>query len=162
MPIIRSSRLKCRLPHWSFRSWFAVGWRLGYSLQPGHHSSLTAANLQLTAKQERNDQCGNQHHSRELLMMGIIVPETCWAYKKYNKIISGIKLVFILQLAHDSLRFFYAIHRTKESVVKYHQTLKCWWSIFITNMSWTTQYVTWTQRAWWEKRTQSVLFSSVL
>jgi len=38
---------------------------------------------------ERNDQCGNQHHSRELLMMGLVVPETCWAYKKYNKIISG-------------------------------------------------------------------------
>ena len=26
-------------------------------------------------------------------MMGIIVPETCWAYKKYNKIISGRHLV---------------------------------------------------------------------
>jgi len=31
--------------------------------------------LQPTANQERNDQCGNQHHSRELLMMGIVVPE---------------------------------------------------------------------------------------
>ena len=30
-------------------------------------------------------------------MLGIVVPETCWAYKKYNKIISGIWLVFILQ-----------------------------------------------------------------
>jgi len=38
---------------------------------------------------ERNDQCDNQHYSRELLMMGIVVPETCWAYRKYNKIISG-------------------------------------------------------------------------
>jgi len=28
MPIIRSSRLWCWLPHWSFRSWFAVGWGL--------------------------------------------------------------------------------------------------------------------------------------
>ena len=46
--------------------------------------------LQPTATQERNDQCDNQHYSRELLMMGIVVPETCWAYKKYNKIISGI------------------------------------------------------------------------
>jgi len=60
-----------------------------FSLQPRHYSSLTAINLQHTANQERNDQCGNQHHSRELLMMGIVVPETCWAYKKYNKI-SGI------------------------------------------------------------------------
>jgi len=48
-----------------------------FSLQPGHYSSLTAPNLQPTANQERNDQCGNQHHSRELLMMGIVVPETC-------------------------------------------------------------------------------------
>ena len=35
-------------------------------------------------------------------MMGIVVPETCWAYKKYNKIISGVYLVFILQ-THMSL-----------------------------------------------------------
>jgi len=26
---------------------------------------------------ERDDQCGKQHYSRELLMMGIVVPETC-------------------------------------------------------------------------------------
>jgi len=27
-------------------------------------------------------------------MVGIVVPETCWAYKKHNKIIIGIYLVF--------------------------------------------------------------------
>ena len=48
-----------------------------FSLQPGHYSSLHAPNLQPTTNQERNDQCGNQHYSRELLMMGIVVPETC-------------------------------------------------------------------------------------
>jgi len=46
-------------------------------LQPGHYSSLTSSNLQPTSNQERNDQCGNQHYSRELLMMGMVVPETC-------------------------------------------------------------------------------------
>jgi len=46
-------------------------------LQPRHYSNLTATNLQPTANQERNDQYGNQHYSRELLMMGIVVPETC-------------------------------------------------------------------------------------
>jgi len=40
-------------------------------------SGLTATNLQPTANQERNDQRGNQHHSREVLMMGIVVLETC-------------------------------------------------------------------------------------
>ena len=47
------------------------------SLQHGHYSSLTAPCLQPTANQERNDQCGSQHYSRELLMMGIVVLETC-------------------------------------------------------------------------------------
>jgi len=42
-----------------------------------HCSSLTAPNLQPAANQDRNDRCGNQHHSRELLMMGILMPETC-------------------------------------------------------------------------------------
>jgi len=64
--------------------------RLCFSLQPRHYSSLTAPNLQPKANQERNNQRGNQHYSHELLMMGIAVPETHSAYKKYNKIISGI------------------------------------------------------------------------
>jgi len=34
--------------------------------------------------------CNVDYHSRELLMMGIVMPETCSAYKKYNKISSGI------------------------------------------------------------------------
>jgi len=47
------------------------------SLQPGHYSSLTAPNLQHTANQERDNQCGNQHYSRELLMMGVVMLEIC-------------------------------------------------------------------------------------
>jgi len=85
---------------------YNVDYRIGhfvlgssFSLQSGHHSNLTAPNLQPTAKQERNDQCGIQHYSRERLMMGIVVPETCWAYKQYNKIVRGIQLVFILQVS---------------------------------------------------------------
>jgi len=50
---------------------------LCFSLQPGHYSSLPAPNLQRTENEERNEQCGNQHLSRELPMMGIVVPETC-------------------------------------------------------------------------------------
>jgi len=46
-------------------------------LQPGHYTSLPAPNFQHTANQERYDQCGNQHHRSELLMMGIVMPETC-------------------------------------------------------------------------------------
>jgi len=35
-----------------------------------------------------------QQNSRKLLMMGILMSETCWAHKKWNKIATGIKLVF--------------------------------------------------------------------
>ena len=35
-----------------------------------------------------------QQHSRKLLMMDILMSETCWVHKKWNKIASDIKLVF--------------------------------------------------------------------
>jgi len=38
-------------------------------------------------------------------MMGIVVPETCWTYKKYIKIIGSIYLVLILQFFSDIPRF---------------------------------------------------------
>ena len=34
-----------------------------------------------------------QQHSRKLLMMEILMSETCWAHKKWNKIASDIKLL---------------------------------------------------------------------
>ena len=60
----------------------AVGW---ISVRAAGHSrldkclgcSLPAPNFQPTATQEPDGPCGNQHYSRELLLMGIIVPETC-------------------------------------------------------------------------------------
>jgi len=65
--------------------WISV-WAAGYSrlnkcpgcsLQPGHLSSLPAPNFQPTATEEPDGPCGNQHWSLELLMMGIVMPETC-------------------------------------------------------------------------------------
>ena len=50
---------------------------VGGYLRPRHYSSLTASNLQHTANQERTDRYGNEHHNRELLMMGIVMPEAC-------------------------------------------------------------------------------------
>ena len=60
------------------------------SRQPWHLSSLSAPNFRPTATQEPDGPCGNQRYSRELLMIGIVAPETCWAYHKYNKTISSI------------------------------------------------------------------------
>jgi len=47
-----------------------------------------------------------QQHSRKLLMMDLLMSETCWVHKKWNKIASDIKLVFysstgsLIYLAH--------------------------------------------------------------
>ena len=35
-----------------------------------------------------------QQHGRKILMMDILMSETCWTHKKWNKIASDIKLVF--------------------------------------------------------------------
>ena len=55
-----------------------------------------------------------QQHSRELLMMDIIMSETFWAHKKWNKIASDIKLVFYsstITMMHGpiNIRFFWFV-----------------------------------------------------
>ena len=44
-----------------------------------------------------------QQNSRKLLMMDILMSETCWAHKKWNKIASDIKLVFYSTLIVKSI-----------------------------------------------------------
>jgi len=45
-----------------------------------------------------------QQHSRKLLMTDILMFETCWAHKKWNKIASDIKLVFLFFSYHNDAR----------------------------------------------------------
>ena len=60
-----------------FRAPLSGAHESSYSLQFGHSSILPALNLQPAATQEPDGLCGNQRYRRELLMMGIMVPETC-------------------------------------------------------------------------------------
>jgi len=53
-----------------------------------------------------------QQYSRKLLMMDILMSETCWAHKKWNKIATDIKLVFYsstitMMLGPINIRFGY-------------------------------------------------------
>jgi len=51
-----------------------------------------------------------QQNSRTLLMMDILMSETCWARKKWNKIASDIKLVFYsstVTMMHCPIRIRY-------------------------------------------------------
>ena len=81
-----------------------AGW--SFSLQHGYHSNpTTACNTDTTPTQpDRNSNTHRtknnttnvviQQNSLKLLMMDILMSETCWANKKWNKIASDIKLVF--------------------------------------------------------------------
>ena len=55
------------------------GWVSGQRavLQSGHPSILPALNSQPAATREPDGLCDNQRYRRELLMMGLMVPETC-------------------------------------------------------------------------------------
>jgi len=122
-------------------------------LQPGHHSSLTSPYLQHTANQERHDRCGNQLHSRELLMMGIVMLETYWAYKTYNKISSGIWLVFyssVITMMHGpiNIKFSRQVIRRKSRVI---------WSVNLAlRVSTRLVFLTWNGKAAADRHLMSV------
>ena len=62
-----------------------------YMPSPAHKCTLT---LNPTSLQNNTTNVVIQQHSRKFLMMDILMSETCWAHKKWNKIASNIKLVF--------------------------------------------------------------------
>jgi len=58
--------------------------------QAGYVSGLQAITCDQQQPKQPDGPCGNEHYSNELLMMGIILSETCWVYRKFNKIIWSI------------------------------------------------------------------------
>jgi len=94
------------LPHWSYCSWFDVCWSFGVvglewypCCRLKHNSCASACNTDTTPTQPHwtNNNTTNvviQQNSHKLLMMDILMSETCWAHKKWNKLASDINLVF--------------------------------------------------------------------
>jgi len=89
------------LPHRSFCSWFVVCWWFGAagfeycrccSLQPTQTQPNQITNTHRT--KNKTTDVVIQQHSCKLLMMDILMSETCWVHKKWNKIASDIKFVF--------------------------------------------------------------------
>ena len=107
------------LPHWSYYSWFDVCWSFGVvglewypccRLKPA-----SACNTDTTPSQpHRNSNTHRtknntinvviQQNSRKLLIMDILMSETCWVHKKWNKIASDIKFVFYSSIVWIYLR----------------------------------------------------------
>jgi len=95
------------LPNWSYCSWFDVCWSfgvVGLELYPCCSCASACNTGTIPTQPHRNSNTHRtktnttnlviQQNSRKLLMMDILMPETCWAHKKWNKIRSDIKLVF--------------------------------------------------------------------
>jgi len=68
--------------------WQAEACRTDTTPNQPHRNSNTHRNKNITTN------VVVQQNSRKLLMMDILMSETCWANKKWNKIASDIKLVF--------------------------------------------------------------------
>ena len=97
------------LPHWSYCSWFDVCWCFGVvglewcpCCRLKHNSACNTDTTPIQPHRNSNTHRTKnnttnvviQQNSRNLLMMAILMSETCWAHKKWNKIASDIKLVF--------------------------------------------------------------------
>jgi len=97
------------LPHWSYCSWFDVCWSFGvvglgwypccrlklcFSLQRDTTPTQPHRNSNTHRTKNNTTNVVIQQNSGKLLIMDILMSETCWANKTWNKIASDIKLVF--------------------------------------------------------------------
>ena len=91
-------------------------YQLKYAYQPQqsdktHHTKHTTIHSKFTltlnhpSLQNKTTDVVIQQHSRNLLMMDILMSETCWAHKKWNKIASDIKMVF--WVLHHVVQYFF-------------------------------------------------------
>ena len=118
--IVRSLRLFCWINTLVVCSWFDVCW----CLQHGHHSNPTTPKHQHTSNQEHTTNVVIQHNSRKLLMIDILMSETCWGHKKWNKnskwhqvtlLFSAINTINALQWLLVSA-FCSGLHHTKHNL----------------------------------------------
>ena len=80
--------VRCVLEIWCCWVWVvSVLQAEGFSfiLQHGHYSNPAAPNLQHTTNREQKTDVVIQQHSRKLLMIDVLMSETCWVYKKWKK-----------------------------------------------------------------------------
>ena len=107
------------VPHWSYCSWFHVCWSfgvVGLEWYPWCRLQPTQPHRNSNTHRTKNNTTNVvlQQNSRKLLLMDILMSETCWAHKKWNKIASEIKLVFYsstITMMHGpiNIRIYYII-----------------------------------------------------
>jgi len=90
-----------------------------------------------------------QQNSRKLLMMAILMSETCWAHKKWNKIPSDIKMVFYsstITMMHGPINIiFWSVVSVCSSL--YMKALHIQWTTPRLHTQWITHTNCWSQYA---------------
>jgi len=82
-----------------------------------------------------------QQHSHKLLMMDILMSETCWVHKKWNKTASDIKLVFYSSTIKSK---FHSVYERSMTSHKHHSTAHSY------NSRLPAKWLHWTQLATWK------------
>ena len=111
--------VRCVLEIWVVLVLQAEAWKTSTTQNQPHQIS----NTQRT--ENKTTDVVIHQHSRKLLMMDILMSETRWAHKKWNKIASDIKLVFH---SSTSLLLCTIMNYIPLSVAQYfnfHLTYKC-------------------------------------
>ena len=70
-----------------------------------------------------------QQNSRKLLMMDILMSETCWAHKKWNEIAIDIKLVFYSSTIHFNCQLFFKYYTFFDATYTLIRKTKCRFSV---------------------------------
>ena len=109
----------CVLEIWCGWVWVVPMVQAELQLQPATQAHQIS-NTQRTENKTTNVVI--QQHGRKLLMMDILMSETCWVHKKWNKIASDIKLVFYSSTIHVTVYSRHSIYHT------YIHLLKVSWS----------------------------------
>ena len=120
--IIRSLQLCCWITTsvvlFSVRCALEAGWSCASACKRNttQNQAQQISNTQRT--ENKTTDVVIHQHSRKLLMMDILMSETCWAHNKWNKIASDIKLVFhasTITMMHGPInnRFQLYVHARK-------------------------------------------------
>ena len=123
-PLSGACDCSVELPHWLYCSWFSVCWSfgvVGLEWYPccrlkQNCSCASASNMDTTPTQPHRNSNTHwtknnttnvviQQNSHKLLIVDILMSETCWAHKKWNKIAGDIKLVFYSSTISQDIQF---------------------------------------------------------
>ena len=113
---------------WYLVLWFSscrygVELRVSSSPQTGHTTLSTTPYRQLENQASNTTGSNHLYNTLELLMMGIMLPETCWAS---NKICNKNHLLHLVDILFPREKKYYKAHQTTDNSIIRRIHIACW------------------------------------